>query len=143
MFRKCQRWDYKLSDIKNDNIDVELIIKLPTSDLNIEDIDITAILGNLIDNALTATKKTKSKWVKLYIKHDKGILTINTKNSFDGIVQYKDDAKTFRNIVSRKSGDLHGYGLKSVKSVIEKYNGSIDVTHEDNVFNVDIMLFAS
>jgi len=42
--------NYKLSDIKNDNIDVELIIKLPTSDLNIEDIDITAILGNLIDN---------------------------------------------------------------------------------------------
>ena len=33
----------------------------------------------------------------------------------------------------------HGYGIKSIKKLVEKYNGDINITEENNYFVVHIM----
>ena len=37
---------------------------------------------------------------------------------------------------------LHGYGLKSVKRIVEKYDGTCSVFKEDGMFQVNILLAA-
>ena len=48
------------------------------------------------------------------------------------------------NIVSRKKhqsdGELHGIGLKSVMSIADKYLGTMDISSENKVFKVRVML---
>ena len=68
-------------------------------------------------------------------------LFIRVDNSFDGEVKYDD--KKEKTIVTRKDGDNHGYGLKNIQKSIEKYNGHLDISHEDNIFSVGILLYVS
>ena len=35
----------------------------------------------------------------------------------------------------------HGFGLKNIEAVAEKYNGCMNVNHNDGVFAVDVLLY--
>lgn len=35
----------------------------------------------------------------------------------------------------------HGYGLKSVKEVVEKYNGTIEIKTDNNIFTITVVLY--
>ena len=49
--------------------------------------------------------------------------------------------ETMKNIVSRKNGKEHGYGLKNIHKSVEKYNGHMDISYEGNIFSVGILLY--
>ena len=40
---------------------------------------------------------------------------------------------------TNKHEDIHGFGLKSVKRICEKYDGTLDICPENNFFNVNIL----
>ena len=40
---------------------------------------------------------------------------------------------------TKKHEDIHGFGLKSVKRICEKYDGTLDICPENNFFNVNIL----
>ena len=46
-------------------------------------------------------------------------------------------------IATSKSGDGHGYGLRNIRQVMEKYNGSFKITHEDGVFTAVVVIGGS
>jgi len=129
--------NYKLKNAKEDNIKLDISIFVPPK-LNIEIADIVTILGNLLDNALDAVAKVDDKMIRLDIEFSKGNLYIKIDNSFDGKIKYADGKK--KQIATLKSGDEHGHGLNSIRKSIEKYNGHIDITHDD-VFSVGVLLF--
>ena len=128
--------NFKLRNAKTENINVYTEIFIPQK-INIETADVVTILGNLLDNAIEAVAKVNNKKIKLNIKYDKGCLLINADNTFDGTINY-DNKKT---IISIKNESDHGYGLKNIRKAIEKYNGHIDITHDNNVFSVGILLY--
>jgi len=133
--------NFKLKDILNDNINLEIKIFVPP-ELNIEVADVVIILGNLLDNAFDAVAKVENKKISLTVEANKGNLFIKMDNTFDGIVKYaenKGGAEKF--IATRKEGDNHGYGLKNIRKSVEKYNGHIDIAHEGNIFSVGILLY--
>jgi len=132
--------NFKLKDVLQDNINLQVKIFVPPQ-LNIEVADVVTILGNLLDNAFDAVHKVKDKTIKLTVETSKGNLFIKVDNTFDGIIKYEDDGNGKKNIATRKSGDIHGYGLKNVFKSVEKYNGHVDITHEDNVFSVAILMY--
>ena len=41
------------------------------------------ILGNLIENAIEAAEQTKDKWMSVNIYYEKGMLSMEIKNSFN------------------------------------------------------------
>jgi sensor histidine kinase regulating citrate/malate metabolism len=129
--------NFKLKNKKNIALDINVLVP-PT--LNIEAIDVVTIIGNLLDNALTAVEKAEDKFITLTVELNKGNLFIETKNSFDGYVKYeeRDGEKV---IVTSKKGNRHGYGIKNIKKSTEKYNGHIDISHESNVFSVGVLLY--
>ena len=129
--------NFKLKDVVENNIKTDIDVFI-SKDLNMEVVDIVAIFGNLLDNALEGVAKVEDKRIKLTITSNKGDVLIKIENTFDGAVQYADDkGNASKTILTRKDGDQHGYGLKNIQKSAEKYNGHIEIGHEDNVFSVE------
>lgn len=130
----------KLAKAKENNIKTEMRLLVP-SDINVEVTDIVIILGNLLDNALDALAMVENKVLKLHIELSKGTLFIKIDNSFDGVVNHTSDNGTASRITTRKNGGSHGYGLKNVENSVNKYNGQLDISYDDNIFSVTIILY--
>ena len=41
---------------------------------------------------------------------------------------------------TKKHKDIHGYGIKIVKSIVEKYNGMMELFEQDGFFIADIWI---
>lgn len=87
--------------------------------LNLEDLDLVAILGNLMDNAITAASRSSEKKV---------FLTTSVRNTYNVIVLKNSCDMTPRaqgeKLLSTKENPrFHGYGLKSVARTVKKYHG--------------------
>ena len=83
--------------------------------------DMTALFNNLLDNALDAAKSIPDSYIELSVtphSNNKIIITmINScrKNPF---------SKNNRRLTTTKKNKLrHGYGIKSIQRVVDKYNG--------------------
>lgn len=129
---------FKIDEIKESCIKYEFNIKIP-KDLNINSVDITIILSNLLDNAIEACKrdsKTLNKYINLDLMFKDNLLIIKCKNSFDGFINEKG-----KNIITRKDNKVDcGIGIFNVENVVKKYNGFMEILYDENNFNVDISL---
>ena len=129
--------NFKLRSAKEDGVKISLDLFAP-SVINIETADIIIILGNLLDNALEAVAKAKDKFINIHIVYQLGNLLIRVENGFDGVVRLD---KQRHELVTIKPNDGHGYGLKNIRKSAEKYNGAVDVTYEDCLFAVEVLLY--
>jgi len=127
--------NYKLRNAKTQQIELDLTLAVPPV-LNMNMVDIVTILGNLLSNALEAVAKVEDRIIKLDIEFSKGCLFIKMENSFDGILNYREDQ-----LISRKVGEEYGYGLQNTKQTIEKYDGYMKISHTDNLFSVVVFLY--
>jgi len=134
--------NFKLKDVVSENINLQVKIFVPPS-LDIDVVDVVTILGNLLDNAFDAVAKVDDKMIRLTVEANKGNLFIKVDNTFDGQVKYVKNKDGEDVIASRKEGSNHGYGLKNICKSVEKYNGHVDITHEDNTFSVGILMYVT
>lgn len=130
--------NFKIDEIKESCIKYEFNIKIP-KDLNINSVDITIILSNLLDNAIEACKrdlKTLNKYINLDLMFKDNLFIIKCKNSFDGFINEKG-----KNIITRKDNKVDcGIGIFNIENVVKKYNGFMEISYDENNFNVDISL---
>ena len=129
--------NYKLSEAKRKGIEVQANISIPSA-IGIEDDDILIILGNLLDNAIEAAERLKrDKYIKVKMETEKNCLFIKVKNNYDHVVN-KVDGK----IVTRKENHtLHGIGLKSIQSTVNKYEGGMRICYNADEFIINVMLY--
>lgn len=133
--------NYMLQKAKNELKTVDIKVILPEKIRH--SFDINVLLGNLLENAIEAAAKTENKYMRIYIVLKRGILKAKIENSFaDAHIlengQWKSDValKTTKPIT-----DQHGIGLKNVKKVVEKYNGTMEVTTKEGIFCVNLLLY--
>ena len=62
-------------------------------------------------------------------------MSIFVKNSIDESVLEKN-----AELISTKEEPGHGYGMKQIRSIVEKYDGTIDIYEKNHMFTVSIML---
>ena len=85
----------------------------------VDDFDLVAILGNLLDNALTAAQDSRERWMELATAVRNGYQVVVVENSCDRPpVEGEDGLRT-----TKKERELHGFGLKSVAKTLKKYQG--------------------
>lgn len=129
--------NYKIQEAKQNGIAVNVELSIPEC-LGITSFDMTVILGNIIDNAINATKELeKDKIINLLIKYNKGRLIIKINNPFNGEVKYENN----RLVTLHKDNDKHGIGINNVLATLEKYSGSMEIEHLNNIFSVMILMF--
>jgi sensor histidine kinase YesM len=128
--------NFKLQQAEAENITITTDILIP-NELSIPIFDIAVILGNIIDNALEAVVKVEERWIDIKMKYTKGRLIIKINNSYDGIVNKSSD-----HFHSRKEDMAnHGMGLKSVQSVLQKYDGAMQITHDERKFKAKLLMY--
>lgn len=131
--------NYKLSIAQKKGIKIDVRIELPYK-MTITEDDFVIIMSNLLDNAIEASEKVKKdKFIKLIIKYEKGCIFICIRNRYAGKILLEDE-----NIVtSKRDNQHHGFGLKSVKETVEKYQGIAEIIYEEDIFSVDIFIYIS
>ena len=96
------------------------------------------MLGNLLDNAIEATEKLESeKDIFVSLVYQKEKLLIKIRNPYAGVLK-KDRAGNYKS--EKKDRENHGIGLKSVRKVVEKYEGVMEIHTEDQVFEMCVIL---
>lgn len=105
--------------------------------LMISPIDIAIVLGNAIDNAIEATIKISDeskKRIKIFITLNNNSIITTIKNNTAEVIDVS-------NLASKKSNiDYHGFGIISMKQIVNKYNGDVVFSYEDYVFTTSIVL---
>ena len=124
-------------ECRSKGIDFQYNVKLCNLS-GIEDIDLVAILGNLMDNAMTAAARSEEKYIRLETGRHNAYQILTIRNSSDAAPQTEGDSL----ISSKKNKEYHGFGLKSVAQVLQKYQGDFDWNYDSEFsqFTVTAMM---
>lgn len=123
------------STCKEENIHFKARVVIPASYQNI---DIMVAISNLISNAIEheRTLPEKDRLVTAEITQlPAGLSVLITNNIMESILEKNRGLMT-----SKANPNLHGYGLKSVKAIVSRNNGLIDIYEENHMFCVHFFL---
>jgi len=127
---------------KSQDIHMDIRFCLPQQPL-LSDVELCTVLGNLLENAIDACNRMpvnpsdSEKYITISSHETDGQWFILLENIYDGIVLQKNNR-----FLSRKNthSKRFGIGLESVKDIIERHNGCLDIYPKKNVFRVGITL---
>lgn len=125
---------YENKCIEN-NIRLDISVKL--DETNVSKADYCVLIGNLMENAILSCKSIEDdeRWIKLRIAHtSKQVIAIQIENT------YLHEIKLVNGELISNRHDGEGLGIKSVKSIVEKYNGLLNFNYSDSVFSVKVIL---
>lgn len=115
-------------------IDTMLLTGIPTTEQ-----ETCALFGNLLDNAIEACclVKTEEKLIKIQIQQINQLLSIELLNTFEIPCIRKQGV--FETIKEERS--VHGYGIKSMRRIVDKYQGLITYEEKEKIFTTKITFF--
>lgn len=129
----------KIDSAKQHQITVSINAEYP-KDCKIEPVDLCTIITNLLDNAIEGTEKCPEyidKKIDITIRRIYQFILIRITNSTAAPpVQHNGQL-----ITTKQDKQKHGWGVKSVISAAEKYNGTVKYDYADFMFSVSVMLF--
>lgn len=132
----------KMSLARHKQIAVEAKAIVP-SKLDISEIDLSLMIGNLMDNAMEACLRIENeseRFIRVYIDVIKDQLYIYVMNAVNGRPGKKQEENRRIRYLSTKEEKSHGFGLMRIDRVVERCKGYIDRQDEENVFATEILL---
>lgn len=113
--------NHKYKIAKEHDIRFEMNIHVPNK-LPIAYGDLSIVLGNMLDNAIEATKKCiMEKVVSISVGIKREELIIVVQNTYAQMPKLDRHG----NFISNKNNrEEHGYGIRSIKKIVDKYEGS-------------------
>ena len=126
-----------LADYEAKKFDLVLLdIDMPDVD-GFDSKDIVCLLSNAIDNAIEASAKENNKRMDINIYKKKSYLCISVTNRISESVLGRNKQLKTTKVENTQN---HGYGVKSCRDIIEKYNGMEKFENSNDEFKVRIML---
>lgn len=127
----------KIALAEQEQIRTKVNIEYPHN-TNIRSVDLTTILGNLLDNALEAAKTApdKVRFLNLTIRRINAMLIIKVENGYGNAPKQESGSL----ITSKDDKASHGWGLKSVQTAADRYDGTITTDYKDSVFQSVVTL---
>jgi len=115
--------------------------------------DICSLFGNILDNAIEASQQVVDKekrLITLSVRKRNQFIIVECENYSDSenVKLRNNQRRSFfgkNNLPKTTKGDnvKHGYGLKSITQVAEKYGGAMNCSYEDGWFKLKVLLAAS
>ena len=101
--------------------------------------DVYAIFGNALDNAITAVEKIsdpEKRVINLKVLNQNNFFMVQLQNYYDGSLYFENGLP----ITTKKDKLNHGFGVKSIRFLAEKYGGTMTVSARDGIFTLQILL---
>ena len=105
----------------------------------INTIDLYAILGNALDNAIEAVEKfahQEKRQIDVMIYRQQQFLVINIVNPTKEMPVFEEELPK----TTKKDRFHHGFGLKNIQYMVRKYDGNLNVSVEDGCFSLKILI---
>lgn len=91
--------------------------------------DITALLDNLLENAIESALLTNDKFIDFSIcKRNSNFVIIKISNSCDRKPKYINNIL----VSSKNTPGMHRIGTRSIKRVVAKYNGNLEMKYDND-----------
>ena len=118
---------------------IKWLIELPYT-LPVAEADFITVFGNLVENAIIAVED---------LPEDKRVIHVNAKMLSDAMLglsvknPYEGAIKLNKNGLPRSGKAGHGIGLSSVQAVVNRYDGSLEINTDDNMFTAGVLMYTS
>ena len=100
--------------------------------------DIYTLFGNAVDNAIEAVMKLRDpekRVIGLKVKKSGGFVLVHIYNYYAGELRMKDG----RPVTSKEDRGEHGFGVRSMQQITERYGGSLKIEPQEDVFNLSVV----
>ena len=100
--------------------------------------DLYCLFGNIMDNALESVMKIQEREkrvINLSVKAKNNMLFIQSDNYYTGDIEFKDG------LPQTTKGDTqwHGFGMQSIRMIVQKYGGELSTYVVDDIFHLSIL----
>lgn len=105
----------------------------------VKDSDLYALFGNILDNAIEAVLKveeTEKRVIGLVLYERNGFVTLNVNNAYAGDLKLVNGLP----VTTKSNHHLHGFGVKSIRLIVEKYGGEMGISTKDGIFSLCILI---
>ena len=115
--------------------DINMHFKINFDEMNIDEIMLSSIIANALENALNALKELPISKREIYvtIQTNNNKLLISVKNPFK-------KQPTFVDGLPVTSENGHGYGTQSIRYLCDKFGGKCQFNVEENMFVTRIII---
>lgn len=124
----CQRHEIELTSV----VDGKLLNFIHV-------MDICTILGNALDNAIECAIQIEDKEKRLIhaeVLSKKEFVVMRFENYFEGKIRFENNQPA----TTKANKEYHGYGIKSIKYTVKKYNGWVTIDTKDNWFKLNVVI---
>lgn len=101
-------------------------------------VELMTLLGNMLDNAIENVEKITDKnqrLIHLVVAKTRGFVRIRLENRFEGDLEFEQNLPK----TTKDRDGYHGFGLKSIRSIVENYGGTLEITTRDGWFELSIL----
>ena len=136
----CKALDYVLREktllFNEKGVEFSCILEGKMLDF-ISSADIYALMGNALDNALERVLKEvpEERTISLVIRHQHEMVLLHLENRCSEELRFEDGLP----VTDKEDKNRHGFGVKSMKYIVEKYHGEMFMTLRDGKFCLDIL----
>ena len=106
---------------------------------HIDPVDLYILFGNILDNAIESVRKIEDpaqRVVSLNVYTRSNMAVIQAENYYSGSIRMENGLPH----TTKSDESSHGFGMRSVKSIAEKYGGSISIDTDGQIFLLSILL---
>lgn len=121
--------------------DIKLTCMVDDTDFSfISDGELFALFGNMFDNAIEAVSRVSESekcCIDLNIHSEGSFISVMMENYYEGNILVDGEGIP---ITKKRDKNYHGFGMKSIRAVVEKYGGDLSIVAGDGVFRLNILL---
>lgn len=101
--------------------------------------DVYSLFGNALDNAIEAVMRLQKEQrnIGVVVRRTGNLVSINIHNYYDGPIDIGEDGLP---ITTKRDRNYHGFGIKSIKQIAEKYNGTCKIGIKNNTFTLNVLI---
>ena len=142
----------KLAPAKDDGVDVSCSLDFSRAAGTVDNFDLCILMGNVLDNAVEACSempKTSDRFIKIsggpaancqLIKVDNSSVYANSSSVTAGHSSADHSGAVSLPATTKADKTLHGFGLRNVKKVLDRYSGSMMINHENGCYSISMLI---
>ena len=124
----------KISQAKAENIAVTVKANVPDA-LTISDVELSIVIGNLLDNAIEACRMAKgNRFIRIYMSMKGNMLYFSMLNASG------EKKKKKGSLFSSHKDGVHGFGLRRAEAILHEHGGWVKYNSEDGAFTSEFLV---